>query len=261
MMGDVAPTFSGPMLSFLPCDQLAATLRKPVQLRAQTIHLWGCLLDGPASCRETFQDWLDREEQSRAARLVYEEDRCRFIFAHGSLRALLCRYVECDPAALTFGRGANGKPFLSSQDVHNPVTFSLAHSHGRMLLAVAGKQEIGADLEKMRPDVDVLKLAERFYAVPERIRIAAMPEEERNRQFFRYWVAKEAVLKGQGIGLKSLTDCEVSPANHHERSSVRITAGSALQPDWNVQWISCGPEWEGAVAFQGEWSMCEMSAT
>jgi 4'-phosphopantetheinyl transferase len=121
-----------------------------------------------------------------------------------------------------------------------------------MLLAVAKNGEVGIDLEQVRTGVDVLKLAGRFYSASEHGLINGLPPEEQARQFFRHWVAKEAVLKGQGVGLRSLSECEVVPLDHGQRATTRVAAGSTVQPDWNIQWLSCGEGWEGAVAFRGD---------
>jgi hypothetical protein len=70
------------------------------------------------------------------------------------------------------------------------------------------------------------------------------------------WVAKEAVLKGQGIGIPSLQQCEIVTSPVSSRAGVRPTPGSAMQPGWIVQWLRCGPAWQGAVSALGnEWSV------
>jgi len=128
----------------------------------------------------------------------------------------------------------------------------MAHSHERALIAVAKCREIGVDLERSRNKIDLLKLAERFYTASDYARLASLPQAQQASEFFRYWVAKEAVLKGQGIGLQSLSECEVLPAVGGNEARIRAVSGSTIQSGWMIKWLSCGAGWEGAVAFLGE---------
>jgi len=248
-----APTIcSNSLLLFHSCERMVSMLGNAVQLEKDTIHLWGCLLDGTTSTLNTVQRWLDEEEHRRASRFIREEDSRQYVLAHGCLRAVLSRYIGGQPGALLFGRQATGKPVLSRRETDEPLTFNMAHSHGRMLVAIAKSQEVGTDLEQVRAEVDLLKLAERFYARSEYALTAALPSESQASMFFRLWVAKEAVLKGQGLGLRSLNDCEIVPGDHGRGRAIPVAVGSDFQPGWRIQWLSCGTGWEGAVAFQGD---------
>lgn len=237
---------------FVPCETLVSHSGPRIQLEDDLIHLWGFTLEGSFSCVEAFWQWLDEEEQVRASRFVRHEDRRRYILAHGSLRAVLSRYAGCAPNELTFKRRVEGKPYLVPSGAwQQPPTFNMAHSHERALIAVAN-QEIGVDLERSRSKIELLKLAERFFTRSDYARLAGLPQAQQASEFFRYWVAKEAVLKAQGIGLHSLGECEVLPAVGGNEATIRAVSGSAIQPGWMIQWLSCGAGWEGAVAFLGE---------
>jgi 4'-phosphopantetheinyl transferase len=237
---------------FVPCETLVSYSGPTIQLEDDLIHLWGFTLEGSLSCVEAFRQWLDEEEQVRASRFVRQEDRRRYILAHGSLRVVLSRYAGCAPKELTFKRRAEGKPYLVPSGAwQQPPTFNMAHSHERALIAVAN-QEIGVDLERSRSKIELLKLAERFFTRSDYARLAGLPQVQQASEFFRYWVAKEAVLKAQGIGLHSLGECEVLPAVGGNEATIRAVSGSAIQPGWMIRWLSCGAGWEGAVAFLGE---------
>jgi 4'-phosphopantetheinyl transferase len=125
-----------------------------------------------------------------------------------------------------------------------------------MLIAVAHGREVGIDLEEVRENVEPLELAERFYTAVEYDWIKHRPVSDHALDFYRLWVAKEAVLKGQGIGIPSLQQCEIVHSPVAPRAGVRVTPGSAMQPGWTVQWLGCGPAWQGAVSLLGdEWSV------
>src|SRR5262245_346574 len=235
-------------ISFTPCEYIVNSANRRESSSTNTVHVWGCSLEASDGCLETCRGWLDADEQTRATRLIHEQDRRRYVLAHGTLRALLSRYVCCSPRAIRFGRETVGKPFLIIEDNTEPVTFSLAHSHNRLVIAVTRRDAIGIDLERIRPTADVIKLADRFYRPAERARIADFPAREQMRQFFRYWVAKEAVLKGEGLGIASLQDCEVLFEGQDGHASVQVLDGQPPYRPWAVQLLSCGPTWEGAVA-------------
>jgi 4'-phosphopantetheinyl transferase len=120
-----------------------------------------------------------------------------------------------------------------------------------MLVALSRKREVGVDLELIRRDIEVGKLADRFFCPAERAAMAQNVAEYEHEMFFRYWVAKEAVLKAQGVGISSLQDCEILLNGAGARTAIRTTPGSAVQPGWTVQFLSCESEWEGAVAAKG----------
>ncbi|BFU96644.1 MAG: putative 4'-phosphopantetheinyl transferase [Nitrospira sp.] len=241
-----------PSIPLTPSHRILDTLEPSLRIEADgTIHVWQCSLDDADSCLDRFHSYLDAEERLRASRFVHEMDRRRYIAAHGCLRALLARYAGKPPAALPLGRSREGKPMLLQGSGFAAVSFNMSHSHGRMFLAVAKHREVGADLELVREDVETLKLAERFYTRAEYAALTAQPSAQQTLRFFQYWVAKEAVLKGQGRGLPSLGECEVDFSVREPQTEIRILAGSNMDKGWRVQWPLCGLGWTAAVAYRG----------
>ncbi|NOT23192.1 MAG: 4'-phosphopantetheinyl transferase superfamily protein [Nitrospiraceae bacterium] len=248
----------GPLVTFPSLEGLT-TLDSlaPLALDDRAVHVWGFSLNGSAGTLSCCRAWLNEEERARAARFIRQEDRTRYLLAHGGLRALLARYTGFDPAALKFQTGSAGKPaLLDQQGRPHTLRFNLSHSHGRMLIAVAQEQEVGVDLEEMRDRVDAVKLAKRFYASSEYRELLAHSGFDQVQQFYRYWVAKEAVLKGQGVGILSLRRCEILNPDNAGSSLVGLSDSRALQPGWRIRWLVCGSGWQGAVALQGmDWSV------
>ncbi|HKY70431.1 MAG TPA: 4'-phosphopantetheinyl transferase superfamily protein [Nitrospira sp.] len=240
------------MLAFPTVSTLINGPVSPVMLPSEGVDVWSCSLEGGETVVKRCHDWLSEEEQVRAARFVRAEDQIRFTLAHGGLRFILGRYEIAEPAALRFRAGATGKPaLLDRQGDPAGLRFNLSHSHGRMLVAVARGRDVGIDLEQIRDTLEPLKLAERFYTAQEYDSIAGRPTSDQALQFYRLWVAKEAFLKAQGTGIASLQQCEIHDASSSARASVRITRRSSLQEGWTVQWLRCGPGWQGAVSACG----------
>jgi 4'-phosphopantetheinyl transferase len=237
-------------ISFHPIERLATTQRQDhIHLEPKAIHLWGMTLDGSSHCLKEFREWLDERERERAARLVRDRDREHYVLSHGGLRAVLSRYLDVGPDSVGFDRSISGKPMLAKalRD-RSAITFNLSHAHGRAIVAVSQGQEIGIDLELIRSDIRAEQLSRRFFTPREHTTIMQSAEEQRTAVFFRYWVAKEAVLKAQGIGLRGLTGCEVLLGTDGVEKDVRVRVDSRLLDPLRVRLLSCEPGWECAVA-------------
>ena len=226
-------------------------------LKSGTIDLWSCSLDGSAAALERCQALLCEEERARAARFMRPQDQMGFRLAHGGLRFVLARYLEIEPAALPFYVEPTGKPvLLDKKGRPHTLRFNLSHSHGRMLVAVTNGRDVGVDLEQIRSNREVLKLAERFYTQAEFQSIKTRPPSEQAVHFYRVWVAKEAWLKAHGAGISSLQQCEILPSTASSRASVKLICDSTISGVWTVQWLSCGSDWQGAVCTYGnDWSV------
>ena len=246
-----------PAVTFRPLAELMKRETAHVALENGTVDLWSCSLQGDEAVLEFCRVCLGDEERARAARFVRREDRTEFTFAHGGLRVVLARYLGMEPNALRFQIGPTGKPILRDQhDGPHFFRFNLSHSHGRMLVAVAKRQDVGIDLERVRDNVEPLDLAERFYTQSEYERIKRLSAPKDALEFYRLWVAKEAFLKAQGVGIPSLRQCEILPSGSSSRADVRIMSESAMQGGWTVRWLRCGSGWQGAVsAYGNDWSI------
>jgi len=239
-------------ISFQSIERVTGAERQDhIALELNAVHLWGIELDGSAHCLERCAGWLDEVERHRAARLVREEIRKRYVLAHGGLRAVLSRYLGINPDVVSLDRSATGKPFLTRElRDRSAITFNLSHAHGRALVAVSRAQEVGIDLEPVRSDIQVENLSRRYFTQSEHTTIMQSAPDQRSAIFFRYWVAKEAVLKAQGIGLSGLTGCEITLGADGVGKDVRVRVDSRLLDPLRVQLLSCEPGWEAAVAAQ-----------
>lgn len=240
----------GGVISFQSIARLAETTQQDrIHLEPNTIHLWAVALDGSAPCLAQCRGWLDERERDRAARLVRAEDRDRYVSAHGGLRAVLSRYLGIGPDVVGFDHGESGKPMLA-KEFRDPtaITFNLSHAHGRALIAVSQGQEVGIDLELVRSEVPVEHLSRRFFTQSEHTTILQSAPEQRAALFFRYWVAKEAVLKAQGIGLRGLAECEIVLGIDDVAKDVQVRVSSYLQDRLRVRLLPCENGWEAAVA-------------
>jgi 4'-phosphopantetheinyl transferase len=156
---------------------------------------------------------LSGRERERAARLLSERQRRRYVASRAALRQILASRVGVDARALRFELGPHGKPSLRGDG----PPFNLAHSHGLALIAVvtgasgAGERSVGVDVELIRRDRDVAGLARRFLSAREREQLERLRDPELTAAFHWCWTAKEAYLKALGVGLTApLRDFDVS---------------------------------------------------
>ena len=170
-------------------------------LPAAGIHLFSFSLDLSASRVSRLERLLAADELARAGRFKFLRHRTRYLAGRGMLRTILGRYLDRDPAELQFRCGANGKPALQGSDDHERVRFNLSRSEGLGILAIQLNEDLGVDLECLRPFPDALQIAERLFAAEEAGVLRALPEPERSLAFFHYWTRKEAVIKSIGHGL------------------------------------------------------------
>ncbi|MEH1015839.1 thioesterase domain-containing protein [Micromonospora sp. CPCC 206060] len=146
---------------------------------ADEIHLWRMALDHlPAGTTATGE--LSTEEAARAARIADPTERRRHVASRVALRDLLRRYgtdpLRSEPAGLRW---------------------SIGRSAGTAVVAVC-QEDLGVDLETLRPMADFDAFCERVLAPAERAEVLAEPEEHQLRAAMRCWTAKEAVRKATG---------------------------------------------------------------
>ena len=107
------------------------------------------------------------------------------------------------PDEVLYGSNNFGKPFLLSPPHASSVRFNTSQSHEAALVAVVRDQEIGVDVERVRPMSDFRQLGRRFFTAAEQLSIETHPAEEQLQAFFWVWTGKEAILKACGIGIST----------------------------------------------------------
>jgi 4'-phosphopantetheinyl transferase len=192
------PTFSDPP---------AGTLR----LESSRVDVWRATLSPREDSLRELEGTLSEDERERAGRFRFERDRVRFTAARGTLRALLGRYLDSDPSAFRFRYLEHDKPKLVEGSTRPVVEFNVSHSADVGLFAFTLGDDVGVDVEEMRPDRDLLGIADRFFSRREIESLRAADERERESVFFSMWTRKESYLKARGVGISlSLETIDVS---------------------------------------------------
>ncbi len=147
----------------------------------EPLHVWHARLDS--------DDWPDAKalpatERDRAAKLLSDRARGRWVASRWALRIVLARYTEQQPGKVDLRCGERGKPMLADPDT--PLRFNLSHSGELALIAIAERREVGVDVQA----------------------IGDKPAE-----FYAEWTRREAIAKCHGVGLWApLPDAPVAVA-------------------------------------------------
>jgi len=204
------------VLNPLPYTELAA----PPGLR-----LWWLRLDEMPDAAALAT--LSADEIARGKRFAFEGLRRRHLASHVALRAILAQQTGLPAAALVFGAGPFGKPFLQAPA---ECVFNMSHSDDVAVIAVApdapAGTEIGVDVEVLRPMRDAIALAGRNFTAAEQRELLATPPELRDLAFMRGWTRKEACLKAIGSGLSIPPDA-VDAGLLPEQAEVHVAHGGA----------------------------------
>jgi 4'-phosphopantetheinyl transferase len=218
---------------------------------AGEIHVWTVPLDPPAAEVAALRALLAADEIARADRFRFDRHRRRFTVGRGVLRTLLGRYLGLPPRAVGFRYGPNDKPYLDAPPAGG-LEFNLSNSEELAVVAVTAGEEVGADVERLRPMADALAIAERFFSAAERRVLAAVPEAEREPAFFRAWTRKEAYLKAVGTGITVPLDrFDVSLAADEAPRILAMEGDPARAAAWSLFHLEPAAGYLGAVAIRG----------
>jgi 4'-phosphopantetheinyl transferase len=212
------------------------------------VHVWQVSLDRPTSAIEALAQLLAADEQQRAARFRFENDRRKFIVARGLLRSILARYLDIPPDQIQFSYGERGKPELVNVYPKGELRFNVSHSQEQALYAIALDRPVGIDLEYIRP-IDATALSKRFFSPTEAAIIASLTGEEQHRCFFRGWTQKEAYLKATGDGLGGLESVETSLLA--SMGLVKISGDAERAAAWIAQEITVNADYIAALVVRG----------
>jgi len=150
------------------------------------------------------------------------------------------------PADVAFRYGSRGKPEL--EHTSRAVRFNLSHSEDLCVIAVHDDREVGVDVERIRPLLDLDAVRNRCFSVRERAAIVG-GDAHGLEAFFYFWTLKEAWLKGSGEGIGDLlTTVEVRHDGDGRPSIARVDDPRVGPMPWTMKSWSPAPGFVAALA-------------
>jgi 4'-phosphopantetheinyl transferase len=217
-----------------PAQDPAPTLT----LATGEVHLWQADLAVWSPWMPHLQIYLTADEQTRAARYLFDEHRRRYTIARGLLRLLLSRYTGVAAADLRFTYSVTGKPSLAN---HPPLEFNLSHSQEIAIYALS-ERAVGVDVEYLRPVDHLDQLSKRYFSARETELLYTCSGNAQISMFFRLWTAKEAYLKATGEGLSQL----------YQAHLCLPTPGQLqFEQGWQLLEFNPTPQYQGSLAYAG----------
>lgn len=215
------------------------------------VHVWRTSLNVAASSLAKFRQILSPDERERADQFHFEVDRRRFVIGRGYLRLLLGEILDMPANTLQFDYDEFGKPSLIPMHVL-PLQFNVSHSGDLILIAITVDRAVGIDVERVRTDLDLDRIAAHFFSANECKILASLAGHGRYEAFFTCWARKEAYLKATGVGLSlPLHQFDVSflPDEEPRLLATRPDPTEALR--WTLRTLEPGHDYMAALAVAG----------
>jgi 4'-phosphopantetheinyl transferase len=145
---------------------------------------------------------LSAGEREKRSRRLKAPDRRDYTVAHALLREALSAHGPAAPADWTFVVNGHGKPSLApASHAGVDLSFSLSHTAGLAVCAIAPGADVGIDVELADRAVDARSIAERYFSAIDRSTLAACEDSGFGARFAEIWTLKEAYIKALGTGL------------------------------------------------------------
>jgi len=221
-------------------------LSRAPELSGTDVHVWAVALRVGAERLAALRALLAPDEVAKAERIVVPGKREQSVVARGALRELLACYTGVAPERLAFAYEEKGRPYLADASLR--TAFNVSHSGDVALVAVTREGELGVDVERLDPKVDLLGIGARFFSPREHAQLASVDGDARLVAFFRCWTRKEAYLKARGAGLSLPLDgfdVTLLDGDPPRLLETRFDPGDAAR--WTLSELLPAPGYAGAL--------------
>lgn len=211
-----------------------------------SVHLW--LTHITSFEIDKIFDLLSEDEIDNGEKFYFVKDRKTYLVSRGLLRFLLAQYANISARDISFHYNRFGKPQVSFPP-SDEIFFNVTHSGEFCLIAISHSNQIGVDIELIKP-VDYELLSKNIFSVTEKAEFNSISDDLKPTSFFCGWTRKESFIKGIGEGL-SFPLQNFSVTLNHETliSNVEIhSENSEIYQGWKTYDISIDPLYRAALA-------------
>ena len=227
--------------------------KSQIFLYEDDLHIWKSPLNIDVQRVQFLKSLLSTDETKRAERFYFDKDKEHFEVGRGILRVLLGNYLNINPKKIKFHYNQFGKPFITDQFKNSKIQFNLSHSKDMLVLVFCKTANVGIDIEFMRTDFDLLRLARQFFSKREVKELISTPSNLLREAFFNCWTRKEAFIKAKGKGLSiPLDKFDVSSAPGKPARLCYYNENPSEISDWFLYELNgIGENYISSVAIKG----------
>jgi 4'-phosphopantetheinyl transferase len=193
------------------------------------------------------------DERERAAHLLIDNKRVRFVAGRAALRRVLGQYLGVAPRSLVLTYGAHGKPALDHGEMAAGLAFNFSNSENLALLAVGYAPALGIDTEHRGRHISEAPFAHHILSESEAAELARFPAGQRTAALLSAWTRKEAGLKALGVGLLRPM-CGFTTGFGSEREAVvrRLEDADGKRQRWSLIALDAHADYHACLAAPGE---------
>lgn len=219
-------------------------------LKPHQVHVWSLNKSEHKNKLAAYWNILSKEEKESASKYRFTRDRDCSIIARGALRTLLGNYLKQSPERIKFQFGTHGKPSLNEL---SDIEFNVSHSTNAIVLAFVQHNSIGIDVEYIKRNIEVKKIAKHFFSKEEIMSLFSMDESYYKQAFYNCWTRKEAFIKALGSGLSFPLDQFVVSLDSTKEAALLDTKWDEKEKDnWVLKSFEPAQDYIGAVTVKGK---------
>jgi 4'-phosphopantetheinyl transferase len=167
-----------------------------------SIHLWLLNIDKHFQLNNILSEMgiLSTEEKAKFERIVFLEDKIRFLLTRVLIRNVLSFYEkQIPPKGWVFKKNIYGKPYIANQS--SKLKFNISHSNKTVVVGVSERNELGVDVEELDRKIDFNSMSKKVFSTSEYCHFISSKKEDQPEIFYRFWTLKEAYAKALGKGV------------------------------------------------------------
>ncbi len=226
-----------------------------IPLSEKKAHIWNFDMNNITDeNKQVLKGILSEDELLRASKFRFDIDRERFIGGLGLLRLFIYLYTNISPKIISYVYNNFGKPEISSKQNKNNLYFNMSHSHNMLCIGILKNEQIGVDLEFIKPIDDYLDVVNNFFSDSEIIQLKSFPEEKALEGFYTCWTGKEAFIKLSGEGLSyplKEFDVQIKSLNIGETYRYKLRVKNR-EANFSVEAFKLQEDLVGACALKNE---------
>lgn len=181
---------------------------------------------------------MSHDERQRASRYVRHPDAIRFAVCRSVLRNCLSTAIGQSAHLIRFVSSASGRPSLYADRTITTIDFNVSHSENHALIAWSESRRVGIDIESHCGTLNWESQIHSVFGTADMLQFTTATPAQRRGLFYDIWVAKEALLKADGVGIGVwLSEFSVASDNHRSPRVQGLTEIGIKLRQFDAYWL------------------------